>query len=450
MSTVIDILEELEANNSRIFKEDCLKKNKDNNLLHKIFATVGNPYINFYVTKFKLPKITQNRQINDDAVIQDFLNSIVENLSTRKATGNAAKNLVVNHFEKMTTQEQKWCQRILLRNLRCGVQEATINKIWPNTIVGFSVQLAESLKTHHDQKTGIVIDENISYPVRVEPKLDGLRCIAIKNNGIVTMFTRSGSTIETLPKIKNALEKSEWDNFVLDGEVMGLDWNESASVVMSYKTNKNDENMWYHVFDAMPFDDWKDQQSSLKLHDRLDLVEELLNKVNYDKIISVFGELIDNQENLLKFYAECMSKGYEGIMIKDLHSFYAFKRSSSVVKMKPVATYEGTIVGHYLGNRGSKREGLWGGFEVVMPNGVITCVGGGYTDKLKAEIGIDPDKWIGRIVEIEGQPDPLTKDGFTKDGKVRFPVFVRERDQRDVDAKVIAAGLAFLNNRSTQ
>jgi hypothetical protein len=98
-----------------------------------------------------------------------------------------------------------------------------------------------------------------------------------------------------------------------------------------------------------------------------------------------------------------------------------------------------------MGNRGSKREGLWGGFEVMMPNGVITRVGGGFTDVLKAESGVDPDVWIGRVVELEGQPDPSTSDGLTKDGKVRFPVFIRERNINDVDLKIVEVGQKFLN-----
>jgi len=52
---------------------------------------------------------------------------------------------------------------------------------------------------------------------------------------------------------------------------------------------------------------------------------------------------------------------------------------------------------------------------------------------------MDPDSWIGRIVEVEGQPDPVTSDGLTADGRVRFPVFSRTRDPRDVDCKVLEA-----------
>ena len=100
-------------------------------------------------------------------------------------------------------------------------------------------------------------------------------------------------------------------------------------------------------------------------------------------------------------------------------------------------TFEGVVVGHYEGNRGTKREGLWGGFEVKLPNNIVTRVGGGFTDKLKSEINLDPNAWIGRVVEVEGQPDPLTGDGLTKDGRVRFPVFIRERDIRDVDQNLL-------------
>ena len=60
---------------------------------------------------------------------------------------------------------------------------------------------------------------------------------------------------------------------------------------------------------------------------------------------------------------------------------------------------------------------------------------------------MNPDNWIGKVVEMEGQPDPLTDNGLTKDGKVRFPVFVRVRDDSDVDQSVIAAGKRYLNER---
>ena len=433
MST-IDILEQLEYNNSRLFKEELLESQVSNDLLKKVFIAAGDPYTNYYVNKFKMPK-AEGIGV-DDLVLEHFLEDIYEKLSTRKVTGNAAKDLVARLFADMTGQQQKWCQRILLKNLRCGVQSTTVNKVWPGAIVGFSVQLAETLETRYEEGKGIIICEPIMYPTWVEPKLDGLRCVAVKHSGEVTMFTRNGTVLETLPRIKSLLEAAPWDEFILDGEVMGETWNDSASVVMSRKKGKDDSKMVFHVFDALPFFDWHDQESHLDLEDRLELVKELVSKIGDPVVTQVQGRLANDQEELLAAYLHDTDAGYEGVMVKDLVAPYLFKRSSNIRKLKPIKTFEGIIVGHYEGRRGSKREGLWGGFEVVLPNGVVTRVAGGFTDKMKAEINLDPNLWIGRIIEMEGQPDPLTGDGLTKDGKVRFPVYIRERDPRDVDQKL--------------
>ena len=439
MENVIDILEALENDNSRNFKESLLHRKKNNELLKSIFVAVSDPYTNFYITKFKIPKTSIESSSDDEEILKNFLEFLNTKLATRNLTGNDAKRAVEKFFVALNDRQKKWCLRILLRNLRVGVSETTINKVWPGAVSKFSVQLAETLESHYENGKGIVIDDDIKYPVRVEPKLDGLRCIAVKHNGEVSLFTRSGSIIETLPTIKSILEAAPWDNWILDGEAMGQDWNESASVVMSYKTAKDDSNIVYNVFDAIEFDDWRDQKNDTEFQDRVECVRELLKSIKDSHVKQVEGKTVKNSKELLDFYSKSMEKGYEGIMIKSISSPYRFKRSDAVLKLKPVTTYEGVVVGHYEGKRGSKREGLWGGFEVLMPNGVITKCGGGYTDKMKAEIGINPDSWIGKIVEIEGQPDPLTKDGLTTDGKVRFPVFTRIRDSRDVDSKILDA-----------
>lgn len=438
MLSVIDILEQLESGNSRLFKEELLEVYNNDLLLKRIFTVVGDPYTNFYINKFKAPKPLEKSTVSDNGAIMAFIEMLHEKLSTRQITGNAAKRLVESFFEGIDARQAKWCLRILLKNLRCGVQSSTVNKVWPGAITKFSVQLAESLTTRHENGKGIIIDDNVNYPIRVEPKLDGLRCIAVKHEGAVTMFTRSGNVLETLPKIKLALEKAPWDEFVLDGEIMGETWNESASIVMSHKKGKDDSGINFHVFDALHFDEWHDQLCGVWLEDRIKLVYELIQNIPDNScIVQVEGITVKSTDDLMKFYAKSMEAGYEGIMLKDLNSPYLFKRSSNIKKLKPTMTFEGVIVGHYEGNRGTKREGLWGGFEVKLPNNIITKVGGGFTDKLKSEINLNPDVWIGRVIEVEGQPDPLTGDGLTKDGRVRFPVFIRERDIRDVDQSLL-------------
>lgn len=439
--SVIDVLEDLEAVSSRTEKDAILRSHSDNHLLKKVFCAASDPYTVYFINKFKMPRPSSRSSADDDIIVDSFLNELSK-LSTRAITGNAAKALVEGLLAHMNESQQKWCQRIILKNLRCGVQESSLNKVWPNLVKSFKVALADTLKSEFVKGEGIKILDSVNYPVRIEPKLDGLRCIAVKQGGIVTFYTRNGTVLDTLPKIKAALEEADYDDVVLDGEAMGDDWNESASVLMSKKDKKDDSGIIYNVFDAVPLSDWIAQKCDIPYEKRSELVAKITGPLTYRKLpVRQVSYMIAYNEDVLKqFFNKCMDQGYEGIMLKDVTTPYRFKRSSNILKLKPVTTWEGVIVGHYDGKTGGKREGKFGGFRVVLPNGVVTRVGSGFTDAFMAEVQlVGRDSYIGRIIEIEGQPDMLTHDGLSKDGCVRFPVFIRFRDPSDVDPNVMAA-----------
>jgi DNA ligase 1 len=453
MRSVVDILEELESTPGKLAKLDIVEAARKNALLKRVFVAVGDPYTVYYVNKFKMPStIPARMQAPDDEVILDFLDGLLPLLAARKITGNDAKSCVTDAFERMSDLQQKWCQRIILKNLRVGLQESSVNKVWPGTLNSFAVALAKTLKSDFVLDVGIKLLEPVKYPVRVEPKLDGLRCIAVKKDGVVTFYTRNGTVLESMPKIKAALEAAKYDNIVLDGEGMAADWNESASVMMSGRGSnkdhkKDDSNLYYNVFDAMPLSDWVSQVSTMQYAARCKLVTEVVLKcVTFDmqagepaRVRQVPHIMAKDEEQLKTFFAKCLDDGFEGVMLKTLDTPYVWDRSKNIMKLKPVITYEGVIVGNYEGRRGTKREGQFGGFYVMLPNHIITRVGGGFNDALRATIKLeDPDSWNGKIVECEAQPDPLTKDGLTEDGKMRFPVYCRNRDKSDVDPSVPA------------
>lgn len=446
--TIIDVLEELESTTGSNARKDILEVNRKNVLLKSVFIAAQDPYTVYYVNKFRLPPAvgSDSRKFTDDEAIDVFM-VLLDTLSNRRLTGNAAKDAVTALFAMFDANQQKWCQRIILKNLRCGVQESTVNKIWPGTLKSFAVALACTLKSEFVKGEGIKILDEVTYPVRVEPKLDGLRFIAVKQNGVVTFYTRNGTVLETLPKIREALERAQYDNVVLDGEAMGKDWNESASVVMARKTQRDDSNMIYNIFDAMELRDWVAQECDYAYSMRVDLVKTVVASAKSPCIQQVPHINATDEAEVKAYFAKCMDEGFEGVMLKTMNTPYVFKRSENILKLKPCVTYEGVIVGHYEGRRGTKREGLFGGFEVVLPNGVITRLGGGFSDVLKAQVQLEgPDTFLGKICELEAQPDPLTVDGLTVDGKARFPVFMRFREESDVDPKVVEAGVKHFEN----
>ncbi len=430
MNNVIETLELLESDNSRLFKERVLTENKSDLLLKDFLTMAFDPWKNWGVAKYNKPQPLPTNTNHEDVELANFM-ALLETLNRREMTGNKAREAVETAMSQFDELGQKWCERLLWRNLRCGVSAQTINKIWPGSIVPFAVALAESLTTQGVNGDFKIVDP-ISYPVRVEAKLDGLRLIAVKDRGEVSLFTRSGTPIETLPRIVQAIKDLKEDNIVLDGEVMGEDWNESASVVMSSKSKKDDSTMRYHVFDLVDLTAWQTQVSKTHYRARLLDLQLTIGDTVGTPFRYVKSTMAQDETELREFYNECLDEGYEGVMLKRLDTTYQWKRTDSILKMKPVATEEGVVVGWHKANEKTKRAGLFGGFLVLTPNGVITKVGGGYTDDIKERIQTEgPDTYIGRIVEAEHQPP------FTVDGKMRFPVFSRFRDPADVDPKIL-------------
>jgi len=436
----IEILEALESDNSRLFKEALLREHKDNETLRRVLVMAADPWKNWGVIKYDKVDFFGSHG-HGDVMLNTFMD-LLDDLNDRKMTGSRARGAVEGSISAFDDLGKKWAERLLWRNLRCGVSATTINKIWPGSVVPFAVALAETLATE-GVNGDFRITDPIKYPVRVEAKLDGLRCIAVKHKGEVSMFTRSGTPIETLPRIKAAIEALPGDDFVLDGEAMAASWEDSASVMMSSKSKKDDSEMRYHVFDLVPFTEWQDQKSDVPYLRRLLSLHHALGKgltaaVAEGKSGAPFhlvkSRTCGNETELRDFYTQCLDEGYEGVMLKDMTAPYRWKRSDAILKLKPVATEEGAVVGWYEAKESTKRAGQFGGFVILTPNGVTTRVGGGYSDEVKSKIFSDgPDTYIGRIAECEHQPP------FTPDGKMRFPVFSRFRDAADVDPRVLAA-----------
>jgi hypothetical protein len=177
VNNVIETLELLESDNSRLFKERVLSENKRDLLLKDFLTMAFDPWKNWGVAKYNKPQPLPKNTNHDDVALSSFM-AILESLNKREMTGNKAREAVETAMAQFDELGQKWCERLLWRNLRCGVSAQTINKIWPGSIVPFAVALAESLTTQGVNGDFKIVDQ-VNYPVRVEAKLDGLRLIAV-------------------------------------------------------------------------------------------------------------------------------------------------------------------------------------------------------------------------------------------------------------------------------
>jgi len=347
---------------------------------------------------------------------------------TRNVTGNTARDMVASLMKSATKKQWNgWYRRILIKDLRCGVSEKTLNKVVEKKYADYAIpvfgcQLAHDSANHESKVSGKKL---------IEVKLDGVRVITIvRSDGRVDMFSRNGKELANFPHIAEQISsvvKSDPPPYdlVLDGEVMSSSFQDLMKQVHR-KSDVQSDDAVLNLFDVLPLSDFEKGVWDKKQSDRSDMVY-YWHKKHKDVLpnVAVVGhELVDldtdaGQKRFKEINQKAIDGGYEGIMIKDPNAGYECKRSVAWLKLKPfievsltvVATEEGT--GKNVGKMGALVcEGVDDG-KAIRVN-----VGSGFTDTQR------DDFWScrvdGQVVEVRADAVTQNQDGTYS---LRFPRF---------------------------
>ena len=436
-----DWIRDLESSDSRLHKESVIEKALMAAKLGSANAQcflfncyqAYNPYYVFGVKK-----------VPETVGLEGRLNpwpkfwAMLEALRTRSLTGHNAKTAIEFMSEQFDSAEWNGlCRRIIIKDLRCGISEKTLNKVLENTewkIPVFTCQLATDSEKHTAKMKG---------PKRIEQKLDGVRVLAVMTKTTVNLYSRNGKPFENFPHIVEALDLiknkfaktfQSWPHgFILDGEIIG----ESFQALMKQAQRKSDvqtEGMVYSVFDFIPLADFERGFSNAQQHKRLDLLEKyraVFDSTDCVRLMDGITVDLDSAEghDVMRRYAEdAVEAGFEGIVIKDMGAPYECRRSTHWLKWKPVVTVDLTIVGLEEGT--GKNVGKLGALvcEGTDNNRLIRCnVGTGLTDAQRDDYWINKDILVGQTVEILCDVVTQNQDGGYS---LRFPRFVRFRDDK--------------------
>lgn len=216
---ILDILDEINSSASRLHKEAVLRREVNNDDLREAFRLAYDPYTQFYIRKIPDYK-TQGKDSLKTAMARLNL------LSNRTVTGNAGIEHLRIVLGSVAEADATVIARIIAKDLRCGVSEATINKNWPGLIHEYPVMLASV----YDDK---LIDK-MHWPAMVQLKMDGMRFNAIVQNNKCEFKTRNGRTVDLLGELESEfIRLAAGDDVVFDGE---LTVHDAAGAIMDRKT----------------------------------------------------------------------------------------------------------------------------------------------------------------------------------------------------------------------
>jgi DNA ligase-1 len=342
---------------------------------------------------------------------------------------------MVAEMMKNATRDQwnNWYRRILIKDLRCGVSEKTINNVVEKNykhyaVPVFSCQLAHDSANHESKVSGEKL---------IEVKLDGVRVITIVYpDGRVDQFSRNGKELVNFPHVKEQFKSVAKigcfsEPMVFDGEIMSGTFQDLMKQIHRKSSAKANDAV-LNVFDYMTLEEFEDGGSESTQTQRS---VALTNWYEYygshcPNVTVVAQELVDldspeGQQRYKEINAMAIAGGYEGIMLKDPGGVYQCKRSTAWLKLKPFIEVslevtnieEGT--GKNVGKMGALVcEGTDDGKDIVVN------VGSGFTDNMRDVFWEARQDLIGNIVEVRADAITQNQDGTYS---LRFPRFLRFR-----------------------
>ncbi|MAJ67667.1 MAG: ATP-dependent DNA ligase [Rickettsiales bacterium] len=426
--TFSQIIKKIESSNSRLFKEAVILEQMRNN--NDIFFQGLNLAYNKLLT-FGVKQIPISSEDGEGLIWLEFI-KIANSLINRELTGHAARDEIVNLMSKSNKDEWNFFyRRILLKDMRCGVSEKTINNVANKNnfenyqIPVFACQLAQDVENHKKKLIGKKI---------LEIKLDGVRAISILYpSGKVDIFSRNGKELHNFDHIKDILKESIKDKnikapTVLDGEIISDNFQNLMKQIHRKVTIQNSDASLY-LFDILPFEDFEKGFYKVSYSRRSEELIEWYNSFIVDKkkiqIIdkkSVDLDNVDGKELFKQFNKDSIVKGYEGIMIKDPDSFYECKRSTTWLKSKPFIEISLKVIDFEEGTgRNTGRLGA------IIAEGedegkfFKINIGSGFTDEQRLQYWGEKKDLIGQIVEVRA--DSISKGQDGSYWSLRFPRF---------------------------
>ena len=372
-----------------------------------------------------VPEATQNGQGLDWPTFK----VLADQLINRELTGHAARDAIELAMSVATAaQWNRFYRRILIKDLRCGVSEKTVNKVakhFPQYAVPvFTCQLAHDSANHEKKMTG---------KKQIEVKLDGVRVITIvRKDGRINMFSRNGKEFHNFGHIIKEIETvTKFDpppyDLVLDGEVMSANFQDLMKQVHR-KDNVTASDAVLHLFDCVPLDEFQKGVWNKPQNVRSQLVvhwvtkhQSFLKHVQALEWEDVDLSTTEGEQRFVQLNKAAVDGGYEGVMIKDVDAPYECKRSHAWLKAKPFieVTLSVTAVEEGTG----RNEGRLGALVCSGEDDgkdIRVNVGSGFTDDNRSTFWASCDALIGQLVEVRADAVTQNQDGTYS---LRFPRF---------------------------
>jgi len=394
MEKVLSIVEQIQATSGRNDKEFILSQHKDNELFKTVMHFIYNPFI---LTGISKKKISKKLKLPAEPSTLSII-EVMDYLKTYNSGRDEDVALVQHFIQSQPEGLRDFYTKIVSKDLSIGMTEGTLNKVYgAGFIKTFSVMLAKKYEDHKKKIKGDFV---------LTEKMDGNRCVVIKDNGVVKSFTRQGKQYDGLEEIESDIANLLEDNVIFDGELIA-DMQGSTIEIYAETTSKarskgsNKTGLVYHIFDMLPLGQFQDGKSSANCITRKKYLSSVFDNNTFSHCVEVKPLYIGNDlSEVEKWMGWAKDNELEGIML-NLDKPYICKRSDFILKVKTFNDADVKCLGVLEGT--GKNVGKLGAITIQFTheNKIYECnCGSGFSDEEREAYWKTPELIVGKIVTV--------------------------------------------------
>jgi hypothetical protein len=420
-------LESLAANASRNFKIEQLNANSDNEILREVIRLALDPFTNFYIRK--IPAYTPDQRFS--CGLKDAMR-MLHDLSERNVTGNAGIFHLSRILSGLSEDDAKVIERIIKKDLKCGVEVSTANKVWSGLIAEYPVMLCSPF----EQK----LVDKIKFPAYAQMKMDGMRFNAIVKGKTCEFRSRNGKEILLDTDLKDQfVALAAGSDMVFDGELLVMHPDDHQfmdrqtgngilnKAVKGTISAKEADMVHATVWDAIQYVMFQDSYCDTTYARRFSKLKTILDVIPFStpkKIWMVTNTIVETIEEATAIFEDYLSSGYEGIILKDGSGVWEDKRAKHQIKFKGELECDLKIVG----TEPHKKKPEWLGAIICESSDGVVKVNVGSGFKEHHRINLKSEDLIGKIVAVKYNARIKNKQG---EDSLFLPIFVEVRDDKD-------------------
>ena len=442
MKNITEVISRIGATSGYNDKLALLKKHADTPGLKEVLKFIYNPYCKTGISDAKLSKAFEFTPVHRHITLADAIEYFSKHQTGSDADLCYARDFVASVIREHGNDAGRLAAAVVTQNLKIGITSTSLNKVYGADFIPKTGCMLGTL--YEDVPVG-----RIGWPCIVTEKLDGVRRILVKENGVCRLYSRSGHEDAGLVDI---IEEARHlpDNYVYDGELLAAgEFKDSIALRQATNSIANCKGkktgLIFNVFDMVPVEEFYAGQSKMDAMQRKTLLAatlmddslELLNE-DWIMLINAFGihtdlkhikpvpilGVIKGMAELEPIVAQVWHNNGEGVMLNVASGKYELKRSKQLLKVKHTEEHVLEVVDVIEGM--GKYEDSTGALVVKYTNkaGVTSFigVGTGFTDAERKHIWDNQSSFIGRYAEIETFGESTNARGFTS---LNCPVFKR-------------------------